>query len=286
MLSDDDIELFVQRGWVVLEQGVPRPDALAIRDAMWEKIDASPDDPSTWTKPWVHVNQMFTEPPFDRGFNPRVFAAYDNLLGQGRWGHMPGLGLWPVLFPGFMDTWTPPQGGWHIDGHALPDLRRLDFPKRALITLFVFSDIAPGGGGTAVDEGSHVTVAQVIRDAGEHGIVSADIIRQALERRPGDRTPRGYGAGAGAAGAATAAASNPFAGPPCGPDESIVEVTANAGDVVLMHPFLLHAISGNAGTEVRFACNPFAYLKGRMRLDAPSAELSPVERAIVEAVAS
>ena len=57
-------------------------------------------------------------------------------------------------------------------------------------------------------------------------------------------------------------------------------VTGRAGDVALLHPFLIHGFGPNRGTRVRFACNPQYALRDPMRLDRPDGAHSPVEEAI------
>ncbi|RHY27970.1 hypothetical protein DYB32_006384 [Aphanomyces invadans] len=65
-----------------------------------------------------------------------------------------------------------------------------------------------------------------------------------------------------------------------------------AGDVMLTHPFLMHARSKNCGASVRFMCNPNVGLKEPMQLfqttgadeDADTRVLSAVEAAIVQAL--
>ena len=53
---------------------------------------------------------------------------------------------------GTTDTWEPPDQyfGWHLDGD--PD-RSIN--KKSVVVLPFITDVGPGGGGTAVLEGSH-----------------------------------------------------------------------------------------------------------------------------------
>ncbi len=43
----------------------------------------------------------------------------------------------------------------------------------------------------------------------------------------------------------------------------VVELTATAGDVILIHPLVLHTRPTNAGTQPRFLLNKDLYLTGR-----------------------
>lgn len=66
---------------------------------------------------------------------------------------------------------------------------------------------------------------------------------------------------------------------------SFVETTGRLGDVVLMHPYMLHAVSQNHRGTARFITNPPIALKEPMRFDRPApAEQSPVERAVLHAL--
>jgi len=70
-----------------------------------------------------------------------------------------------------------------------------------------------------------------------------------------------------------------------GGDTIIHQIQGNAGDVMLTHPFLLHARSKNLGQRgidsVRFMCNPNVALYNKMKL---KDSLSPVEKSIVMAI--
>ena len=58
-----------------------------------------------------------------------------------------------------------------------------------------------------------------------------------------------------------------------------------AGDVMLAHPFMLHARSANTGPRTRFICNPCISLHEPMDVSADGADTSPVERAIIRSIA-
>jgi len=78
----------------------------------------------------------------------------------------------------------------------------------------------------------------------------------------------------------------------------IVEINGQAGDVMLTHPFLLHARSknlGNKGVEsVRFMCNPNVQLRCSMRFprrikkfknsDEQRKDLTALETSIIDAI--
>jgi len=116
---------------------------------------------------------------------------------------------------------------------------------RALLMLFLFSDVGEPEAPTRIRAGSHWEVARMLAPAGEGGL------------RPGELD---YSTTAGC-------------------DE--VLATGPAGTVYLCHPFLVHAAQVNRGTQARFMAQPPLIHTGSMDLDrAAATAYSPVELAI------
>eukprot|EP01043_Picozoa_sp_COSAG02_P045848 COSAG02_NODE_4233_length_5606_cov_115.218230_2_plen_196_part_00 len=63
-----------------------------------------------------------------------------------------------------------------------------------------------------------------------------------------------------------------------------VELTGSVGDVVLMHPFMLHAFSVNPTDRPRIITNPAPTLREPMRFDRHPLPSSPVEATILAAL--
>ncbi|HYG75715.1 MAG TPA: phytanoyl-CoA dioxygenase family protein [Planctomycetota bacterium] len=252
VLSRSQIEEFIERGFTIVRDAFSRKTAEQVRARIWEEIHLSPDDPSGWTKATVHLKKNLEGAPFSDVFTPRVYGAFDDVMGPERWKRTTHLGWWPVAFPGFdSPPWTVPTEGWHIDGSFFH--HHLTSPEQGLLPIFLFSDIGPGDGGTALSEGSHEITARILADAEPIGH-SMDELSARVLAHPRSRA-------------------------------SVIEATGNAGDVVLIHPFLLHARSPNTGNKVRFICNPAFALKQPLNLDRlDDAQYSPVERAIVRAL--
>ncbi len=247
------IDAFERDGYVVVPGAFDREVAAAGRDYLWRVIGCAPDRRSEWPSGprarLVHVQQVFADGPFPSVMTARIANAFDALLGPRRWRFRAAYGWWPVLFPGHLGHTAPADLGWHVDG--MQRARRLDSPDHGLVTLFLFSDIAPGDGGTALRPGSHRLVARALAAAGRRGMAAGELARQLPRLAPGD---------------------------------AVVELTGAAGDVDLLHPLLIHAVNANRGSHVRFACNPHVSPREPMQLDALAPSRSPVERAIVEAL--
>lgn len=254
VLSVAEIEQFVSEGYVMLREAFPRRVAQAVRQTLWRHLEADygmrEDDRSTWTQAQAHLQITLSDATAFEAYSPRVCGAFDQLMGAGRWQMPDGLGWWPVRFPGFSQPpWTAPEKGWHVDGQNFH--HHLTSREQGMLVIFVFSDIGPGDGGTAFVPGSHRLAARVLAEHEPEGM-DPPALNQAMKALPRDR---------------------------------VLEVNGQAGDVVLLHPFMLHSGSANVGDRVRFICNVQAPLKDAMRLDRPDlAELSPVERAIREAI--
>jgi Phytanoyl-CoA dioxygenase (PhyH) len=243
IFSEAEIERFMTDGYVVLRRGFSREVAAEGRAFVWWKLALPPDDPAAWHQRMIHVREPFSNDPFDRILNPRLVEALDQIMGAGRAMIHDHFGWWPVLFPGFKG-----RGGWHVDGDDFH--HHLTSPEQGLVTVFLFSDVSTGDGGTAVAVGSHHAVAHLLGDAEPAGLRYQDLLRKL-----------------------------PSVG-----GTQVVELTGEAGDVAMLHPFLIHGFSANTGTRVRFACNPRYSLKEPMQLDRADRAYSPVEEAIRRAL--
>ena len=132
-------------GFVHLPSAFPRDVADAGRALLWAATGCDPDDPATWTRPVLRM-PGFVDEPFRAAANtPRLLAAYDQLVGAGRWIPRAGLGTFPIRFPHPDD---PGDDGWHVEA-SYPDSVmggfRLNLRSRgrALLMLFLFSDVGP-----------------------------------------------------------------------------------------------------------------------------------------------
>jgi len=76
------------------------------------------------------------------------------------------MGWWPINFPGFDDP--PYRENWHIEGGWFH--HHVWSPEQALLNLFCFSTVDPGGGGTLLVEGSHHLAARILWEAEPEGL--------------------------------------------------------------------------------------------------------------------
>ena len=253
-LTPAQIEQFITDGFVRIDGAFPRAIADEARAILWRATGCNPDEPATWIQPVIRLG-MFTETPFVEAANtPVLHAAFDQLVGAGRWHRPAAMGTFPVRFPSAVD---PGDTGWHIDvsfGTESPDFMswraNVHSKGRALLMLFLFSDVGERDAPTLIRVGSHADIARQLAPAGEAGLTLGEL------------------------------AADGFAGSAQRP---VVTATGNAGTVYLCHPFLVHAAQPHHGTHPRFLAQP-----PLLPLDPdnrPRGALSPVEQAIARALA-
>jgi hypothetical protein len=244
-LTRADVDSFVRDGFVHVPGAFPRQLADEGRALLWAEMGLSPDEPSGWTEAVVRLPGSGAE-PFDRAVNvARLHRSFDQLVGPGRWKKRSGLGTFPIRFPNRPE---PDDTGWHCDGSfgGWPYRLNVRSRGRALLMLFLFSDVGPDDAPTRIRVGSHLDIPPLLAPAGEEGLTFLE-----LAERMGRTTVR-----------------------------PVALATGSAGDVYLCHPFLVHAAQAHGGAVPRFMAQPPLEPAEDLRLGRPDGEYSPVERAI------
>ncbi|MBB5052990.1 hypothetical protein HNQ36_002981 [Afipia massiliensis] len=250
-LTDAQIEQFIRDGYVKIERAFPRELTDQGRDILWRDTGCDPDNPKTWTRPVIRLGQ-YGQQPFAMAANtPILHHAFDQLAGKDRWQPRMSLGTFPVRFPSPED---PGDAGWHIDvsfGTEHPDFMEwranVTSKDRALLMLFLFSDVGQEDAPTRIRAGSHLDIARILAPAGENGLTLREL------------------------------AANGFAETAELPE---VLATGDAGTVYLCHPFLVHAAQPHRGTRPRFMAQPPLLPAVPLSLDRHHDDYSPVEQAI------
>lgn len=256
-LSDAQIQQFIQDGFVRVDRAFPREFADEAREIMWRDLPCDPNDPATWTKPVIRL-PGYRQEPFRKAVNtPILHAAFDQIVGKGRWLPRDGLGIFPVRFPHPDD---PGDAGWHVDvsfpGEDCDPNEQRDFSAwrvnitsrgRALLMLFLFSDAGEEDAPTRIRIGSHFDMARFLAPAGEAGMSRLVLDQMGAER------PQAL-------------------------------ATGEAGTVYLCHPFLVHAAQIHRGSVPRFLAQPPLAPAEPFRLLRKDGDYSPVEIAIRQAL--
>lgn len=250
-LAASQVDQFVRDGFVQIDEAFPRALAEQCRSILWRATGCSEHEPSTWTRPVVRVGEI-PNPLFQSAANtPRLHAAFDALVGPGRWLPRGSVGTFPIRFPSADD---PGDCGWHVDmsfgmeGDAdfLEWRVNVASKGRALLMLFLFSDVGDADAPTRLRVGSHADIARQLEPYGDAGLTLRELAKNGFSESA--RRPEARAVGA-------------------------------AGTVYLCHPFLVHAAQPlGVGRPPRFLGQPA--LLAREPLDPWRALASPVERAI------
>lgn len=254
-LSHAQVQQFIRDGYVELTDAFPRVIAEQVQTVLWRDTGCNPDDPATWTRPVIRLGN-YSSPPFAAAADtPRLHDAFDQLIGPGRWLALGSLGTFPVRFPSSED---PGDAGWHVDASFGYD--QLDFMEwrvnlfskgRALLMLFLFSDVGEADAPTRIRAGSHFNIARRHAPAGEVGLTLRELAANGFEETA--HCPE-------------------------------VLATGRAGTVYLCHPFLVHAAQPHRGTRPRFIAQPPLLPAKPIRLEREDRAYSPVEAAILTAL--
>jgi hypothetical protein len=112
VLIADDLAFWDEHGYVVLHDAVPEASRLAATQALWDHLNARPDEPETWYRRRDHgiMVQYFQHPAFEANRrSPRIHKAFAQLWGT------PDLWV-STDRVGFN---VPERAGWNFPG---PDL--------------------------------------------------------------------------------------------------------------------------------------------------------------------
>ncbi|MBM3264832.1 MAG: phytanoyl-CoA dioxygenase family protein [candidate division Zixibacteria bacterium] len=225
---------FLERGFVVLNECFPREIADEWRAFAFKRLGYDPADPQTWIEERVHLPRM--QSVLIRDFAPKAWGGICDLIGGEDRAATPDA-TWGDSFIinfkiGAGKPWIPPGPtlqGWHKDGDFFRHF--LNSPEQGLLVIVVWSDIEPISGGTfvACDSVGHIA--------------------RLLAAHPEGMLPTGeFGA--------TAQQCTDFA-----------EITGRVGDVVLLHPFMVHSHSYNPSGRPRFITIPPVALNAPMRFN-------------------
>lgn len=249
-LSPTHIQHFIQKGYVKVEHAFSRELADACRSILWKATQTDPDDPATWTQPVVRIGEIGL-PPFQQAANtPVLLQAFQQLAGD-NWLPRTSLGSFPIRFP----SETPANDtGWHVDA-SFPGDTPADYMQwrinvysrgRALLMLFLFSDVCEIDAPTLIQEGSHLKVARILEP---HGPAGLSFMELALQLDTLNGLP-------------------------------LAQATGKAGTVYLCHPFLVHAAQDHKGSIPKFMAQPPLLSKHDFDIFRDEAVLCPIEQAI------
>ena len=245
------LEPFRTYGWVRISAAFSAGDAAEMRDVIWAalaKVGIRQDDPSTWTTPRpVNLQHLKAEPAFRAIGSARTIQAIHEVMEGQAWQKPRDWGAFFLQFP-IGREWDIPSTGWHIDGDYTGRL----LPPCGVKVHAMLNDVGPRCGGVNILSGSHRLVHRWFSaNPARPGSRGAQF-RKSLERHPYLRdlyTPGNP--------KARIARFHECVEEVDGIPLQVIENTASAGDVILMHALLLHAgaPAAHLGTQPRFLLN-------------------------------
>jgi Phytanoyl-CoA dioxygenase (PhyH) len=261
VLTEEQVQSFLDKGYLVVKDCLDTSIANRWVDEAYDRLGYSKHDPTTWQKDivWMdHKNELPVRELAAKAWTAilDVIGGEDRLetqvMGIGP-GHFTSINsfLWSDAFivnfhRGADKPWQPPSPqvtGWHKDGSYFRHF--LDSREQALLPIVLWSDVLHQGGATFIAPDSVRVVARYLYQHPE-GVHPHDFNFQELVSQ-------------------------------CTQFE---EVTGEAGDFVIIHPFMLHASSQNVIGRPRFMSNPPIVLKEPMNLNRDNPEeFSLLERA-------
>lgn len=252
-----DLDHFRTYGWIRIHAAFSAEDATAMCDVIWDalaKVGIRRNDLLTWTKARPeHLQHLKGDPAFRAIGSPRTNDAIDEVLEGQPWQRPRDWGAFFLQFP-TGGEWDVPSTGWHLDGDYAGRL----LPPCGVKVQAMLNDVGPRCGGTNILSGSHRLVHKWFSEnPPRQGARRAAQLRRSLERHPYVRdlcTADGP--------AARIARFHERVEEVDGIRLQVIENTASAGDVILMHSLLLHAAAPTAhlGTKPRFLLNKDIHL--------------------------
>ncbi len=220
---------------------------------LWEHLlerhAIHPDRPETWT---VHMPAQFQKltgaGAFDAMATDQLCAVIDDLLGAGRWQRPAHWGRPLVTFPRSGAAWDVPTSGWHLDSQG-------DLDELTMLVVFAhLAPVRPRGGGTLVVTGSQRLTTRAGPQAGNVPVRSAEVKAYLRTVHPwlrdlwntdgdSDRIHRCLVEGAVIDDVQV----------------RVEELTGEPGDVVIMHPRLLHVMAPNSLQDPRMMLLQFLH---------------------------
>ncbi|HEY0668035.1 MAG TPA: phytanoyl-CoA dioxygenase [Sphingobacteriaceae bacterium] len=252
VISNAHIRQFINDGYIRIENAFSEQISKQCRDILWNDLGLDPNKPETWTKPVIRLG-MYTQEPFVKAANSEILHhAFNRLVGEDKWAPCMSMGSFPIRFPSAEDAGDT---GWHVDagfpgddpGNYFEWRINVESKGRALLMLFLFSDVGENDAPTRIKVGSHLDVAALLQPEGEKGLSFIELAKKVQNL----------------------------------PDGRIDVAMGKAGTVYLCHPFLVHAAQRHNGTQPKFMAQPPLILKNELQISHNTKGATPLEKSII-----
>ena len=243
---DQTLEHFRVHGWMRVRQAFSAEAAARMREVVWAGLEPSGvrrDRPSTWTveRP-VQLQHLKSHPAFEAVGGERLLAAASAILETSAYQRPKTWGALFIAFPSDGE-WEVPSSGWHADANYRSQLS----PPKGVQIHSLFGDVPPRGGGSLILSGSHRLIHGWFQQNPPPPEARSADLRRLLLAHPYMRDLHTAGDPAGRI-ARFMERTEEVDGVPL----RVVENCGAAGDVMLLHPLLMHVAARNSGTAPRF----------------------------------
>jgi hypothetical protein len=239
-MDTEQLAQFTRDG-LVRFPGVIEPGA-GLADGVWRHLGGrgiARDDPATWPSGQVHdLRGIGAGPELDCGYA----RALDAFFGAGCWMAPKSRGQVVVTFPE-VGPWTLPARVWHTDAAYSEPLD----PVWGAVMFVFLEPVKPGSGGTVVVAGSHRVAARFARSRPSVGTEKMAVSRKAFYRSHAWLTALMRDDAEPATRMDRFSTEADLDGLPV----RVVELTGDAGDIVLAHPLTAHCAAPNCGDRPR-----------------------------------
>ncbi|KAG6829293.1 hypothetical protein H0H92_005047 [Tricholoma furcatifolium] len=244
-LDQEQIDHFLNHGYIVIKNAFTRQQAEEWTANMWIRLSMDPNHKSTWDRERVHMPWHKRERVAD--FAPKAWEAMQDLLGgeerideqSSAWGDSFIVNLGTKELENESKRIAPRDlDNWHVDGDFF--VHFLDSPEQALLVIPIYSEIQPGGGGTMISPDGIPLIAHYLAAHPEGVLPTGLSFTPSTTTYTDPKDDPGYW-------------SHLKEIKKC---ESFVEMTGEIGDVVLMHPLMMHSASKNYTRIPRVITNP------------------------------
>ncbi|WP_375269363.1 phytanoyl-CoA dioxygenase family protein [Phenylobacterium sp.] len=241
VLTIQQRDKFAGTGVLRLDDFYPAADIATMRCRLWGDLERryilGRDQPQTWSVAMpAGFGPLRRSGAFAAVGSPELRAVADALFGLSCWAEPDAWGLPLVTFP----TAAPvlPRPPWHLD---IGGLERLS-PLPALKVFTFLDEVEPGGGGTLYVAGSHLLALDLERRNGTP-VRSAEV-RDGLKTHSwfADLLATPSADLAAMVGAGAQIGAHPV---------RLEEMSGAPGDLIIMHPAVLHGTAHNARSRPR-----------------------------------
>jgi hypothetical protein len=246
---------FDDTGLLHLPNAISEPQLFAMRENLWaelaKKYHFRPDAPEAWREGQVYgLQHVGRAGGFAGMMSPTLCGALDDLFAPDGWERPAHWGTPLVTFPFRGRRWEVPHQTWHLDVYGGLGVQHA-FGE---VTVFAFLDsVCSEGGATVAVIGTHRLIHEFSADR-KAKIRSADGRRLLAEAHPWlrdlwseefseTRKQRFMEEGAVVRGVPV----------------KVVEISGQAGDIVVMHSSVLHAPSLNSRSKPRIVVRQSVY---------------------------